>query len=373
MGTCTAKDTNPEYWSDYSNLQHVKHKIIQNYLNGWFPKLGRWSGRICYFDTHAGRGRHKGGQEGSPLVALGCILNHKHRESHLSGCEIKMFFIEADDQNCCALQNEINRLGPLPKQVQVHTITENCFDTLQSILEHLNESGNSLAPAFIFVDPYGFKVPGAVLRKLMAFDRVELFVNVIWRELSMAIAQGETQPGMANTLNEIFEGEQWHGLVGMAFDEQANACINLIRKNTGAKWATHIRMLGPNGATRYMLMHLTNHDSGRNLMKDCVWKACPENGYYARAKDDPKQQFLIRPEPDLKPLEDWVIKILSSGPTKWKDLLEQNLSEIWRDTHLNKVIKQCRKSGRIGARNYEGRFALTNNPELFIYKRGFFQ
>ena len=52
------QDTNPSYWSEYTNLQHVKHALIREYLKGWFPKLGFWSGRIVYLDTHAGRGRH---------------------------------------------------------------------------------------------------------------------------------------------------------------------------------------------------------------------------------------------------------------------------------------------------------------------------
>jgi len=68
-------DTNPKYWKEYTNLQHVKHSLIRNYLNGWFPMLGSWAGRILYFDTHAGRGKHKGGQKGSPLVALDCVLS----------------------------------------------------------------------------------------------------------------------------------------------------------------------------------------------------------------------------------------------------------------------------------------------------------
>lgn len=49
-----AQDSNPSYWAEYTNLQHVKHALIQEYLKGWFPKLGFWSGRIVYLDTHAG-------------------------------------------------------------------------------------------------------------------------------------------------------------------------------------------------------------------------------------------------------------------------------------------------------------------------------
>jgi len=50
-------DPNKTYWDEYTNLQHTKHRLIHEYLNGWFPKLGSCCGRILYVDTHAGRGK----------------------------------------------------------------------------------------------------------------------------------------------------------------------------------------------------------------------------------------------------------------------------------------------------------------------------
>jgi three-Cys-motif partner protein len=70
------EDAHPEYWGDYTNLQYVKHKLIREYLNGWFPKLGLWSERINYFDTHAGRGKYRTGEAGSPVVAIDTLLRH---------------------------------------------------------------------------------------------------------------------------------------------------------------------------------------------------------------------------------------------------------------------------------------------------------
>jgi len=39
-------DPNPAYWEQYGPFQHVKHELIRCYLNGWFPKLGTWAGRV---------------------------------------------------------------------------------------------------------------------------------------------------------------------------------------------------------------------------------------------------------------------------------------------------------------------------------------
>ena len=57
-------DPNPAYWEQYGPFQHVKHELIRCYLNGWFPKLGTWAGRVLYVDTHAGRGRYESGDPG---------------------------------------------------------------------------------------------------------------------------------------------------------------------------------------------------------------------------------------------------------------------------------------------------------------------
>src|SRR4051794_40320274 len=57
----SSADTNPEYGGEYSNLQQVKHALIRNYLNGWFPKMALGPGgcpRLRYIDTHAGRGKY---------------------------------------------------------------------------------------------------------------------------------------------------------------------------------------------------------------------------------------------------------------------------------------------------------------------------
>ena len=96
---------NETYWEEYTNLQHVKHKIIKEYLNGWFPKLGFWSGKIIYIDTHAGKGKYSSGKDGSPIVALKTFLEHKSREKILERSEIVLFFIERNQQNAESLQS----------------------------------------------------------------------------------------------------------------------------------------------------------------------------------------------------------------------------------------------------------------------------
>lgn len=369
--TTTAADTNPEYWLQYSALQKVKHDVIRTYLGGWFPKLtlGAWGNkRVLYVDTHAGRGKHMEGQLGSPLVALDSFLGHFFRDKILAASEVSFYFIERDATNVAALQEELKSRQPLPKKIEVEAMAGECFQVLDDVIESLKKEGKRLAPSFIFCDPYGFKVPGKTLQELMKFDRVELFINIIWRELDMAIRQGDKmKPGMAARLDSIFGGPEWKTtIISADHDTRAEQCVELIKKKTGAKWATTIRMLGDNGATRYFLLHLTNNDSGRDLMKEAVWKACPDGGYFARKSDDPDQQMLIMPEPDLASLREWTIERLQEKPRRWKELHDLIRPEMWLEKHVNEVVRDLRKDKTIEDFDYRGKkhFSPSNNPNL---------
>jgi three-Cys-motif partner protein len=361
----SARDTNPDYWKDYKNLQKVKHELIEQYLSAWFPMLGTWSGRIVYVDTHAGRGRHVTGQYGSPLVAIKTLLGHKYRDLIFKKSEVVFTFIETDESNCESLESEIKDLGSLPEKIKAEVICSDCFDTLREIIHDLNKSSKKMAPAFVFVDPYGFKIPIDVLTDLMKFEGVELFVNVIWRELAMAIARDNNPSGMVETLSLIFGGDEWKKLKNLEFNDMADAAVTLLKNKIGARWSTYIRMLGPRGATRYILLHLSNHDAGRDLMKDCIWKVCPEGGHFARFTDNQGQQELITIEPDLRPLEKWVLTKLKKRPCKWQDLINDVRPEIWRTKHLNDVIRGLRQKRIINGRGAE-KFFPSHNPELYL-------
>jgi three-Cys-motif partner protein len=355
------KDTNPSYWDEYSNLQFTKHKLIEEYLKGWFPKLGSWCGNILYIDTHAGRGRHKGGQEGSPLIALKTFLNHTWRERILKTCKIHFVFIEADKENAALLDQELQSLGSLPMGIKVRTFNSDAFDYLKGLTDFFDQRNAKLVPCLVFVDPYGFKIPCDILKRIKTHPNSELLVTFIWRELDMAIQQDQPPE---EVLNSVFGSQDWRIIRTIAdFDARGDAAVKLLRDNIGAKWATYIRMFGDNRKTRYFLVHLTDHEAGRELMKEVAWKCCPEGGYYVRKTDDPKQQYLIKPEPDLHPLKKWALDKLSEKSYKWSELEERIRSEVWLKKHLGQIIRSLREEGKVTG---IGKFTRTADPVLSL-------
>ena len=341
-------DPKPDYWQAYGPFQHVKHALIKHYLGGWFPKLGTWAGRVLYIDTHAGRGRHLSGEIGSPLIALDVLLGHSYRDELLRKSEVRFFFIERDQDNLKSLKAELNQTGTLPPGVHVDTTAGDAYRVLSAVVQRLQERGNRMAPAFIFVDPYGFKIPGKLLKELMAAGRVELFLNVIWRELDMAIRQRKPpEHGAARTLDDIFTHDGWRSIDGMTADDRIGQAMHLVSKVIGAKWHTYFRMTTGGAATRYVLLHLTNSDAGRKLMKECMWRSAPGGDFEVWQCDDPTQPWLITPEPDLAPLRKWVIERLQKRVYTRDELSDELQAEPWLDAHMNQVLKQLRKEGEI--------------------------
>ncbi len=371
-------DKVPDYWEDYNNLQRVKHALVKRYLDGWFAKLGFWAGRVVYCDTHAGRGRHAGGELGSPLVALRSLLNHSHRDQLLARCEFVFVFMEWDEKNVALLRKELDALGALPANVRVDIDRTDSFEALQGLADGFRTSGQQLAPALFFIDPYGFKVPGQLMRDLMSFLRVELFVNVIWRELDMAARRElkQAEPtGMSAALDSIFAGLDWRSAFTHEDHEvRAARCAGLFRELTHAKWATYMRMGGQTGALRYLLLHLTQHDAGRDLMKYCMWQESPEGWFYAGQLDNPKQQVLISRDPDLRPVREWLIEQLRPAPHQWQALIEKIRPTDWLTSHVWQVVREMRNEGTrrkkagpwLSASKYRGTFSQKANPLLTL-------
>ena len=231
-------DPNPTYWEQYGPFQQVKHELIRCYLNGWYPKLGTWARRVLYVDTHAGRGRYESGDPGSPVLALQTLLSHSYREKLLNASEFNFLFIERDPANLAALEAELAQLKPFPVRVNVETSEGDAFERLSAILNDLRRDRAQMAPAFLFVDPYGFKIPAGLLGDLMKAGRVEVFINVMWRELDMLIQQ-RPAPGTphAQTLDEIFGSSSWRTeVIGDGMDERLDRAIPLMARGIGARW-----------------------------------------------------------------------------------------------------------------------------------------
>ncbi|GGM63333.1 hypothetical protein GCM10011608_55730 [Micromonospora sonchi] len=173
-------DADPSKW-DCPPHTKAKHDMLASYLNGWFPILASWNGRVLYFDGFAGRGRYTDGSEGSPLVALRHLVEHR-AFSQMRHREFVFYLVEANKDNAASLDREIAALkaekAPWPDNVKPIVINEKFDVQATAMIERLREQKRRMAPTFAFVDPFGYSgLPMDLLAELLNYGRSEVFVN----------------------------------------------------------------------------------------------------------------------------------------------------------------------------------------------------
>src|SRR3989344_3982407 len=194
-----------EYWATYTAIQAAKHGLLKCYLGGWFPILATYNGRVLYIDCHAGKGRHAGGEAGSPMIALSTLVNHRFKESILRHCEVCFTFMELNHEHITDLQSELASVGRLPSNVSADVIDENYETVIENALAGLTEKGEKLAPSFFFVDPYGFTLRMSLMKKILEQPRAELLITFMVRYIDMAIAN----PALETNMDLLFGTQDW--------------------------------------------------------------------------------------------------------------------------------------------------------------------
>src|SRR5690349_18249206 len=98
----------PELLWELKPHTKAKHLILKVYLQAWLPIMGSHHGRILLIDGFAGRGRYRGGEEGSPLIILRTLVEHPQFQTN-SNREVLVLFIERRAKNAEALRHELTR------------------------------------------------------------------------------------------------------------------------------------------------------------------------------------------------------------------------------------------------------------------------
>jgi three-Cys-motif partner protein len=362
----TSNKTDSDYWSSYTALQAAKHGLLRRYLGGWFPILATFNGRVLYADCHAGRGRHEQGEAGSPLIALSTLLSHRDKDRILSRCEVRFILMELNPEHVANLEIELHALGQLPKKLTVEVIGEDYESVLERALAKLAQKGQILAPSFFFVDPYGFKLRMDLMRKLLAQPSSEVLITFMVRYIDMAIVN----PAEEANMDLLFGTPEWRALRNIPDPTDRHVeIIRLYTQSLGCSHSSVLQMRGEHRELKYSLIYATNHPRGRELMKTAMWKVTPDGSFTIYQSDDPRQQILITPEPNLQPLEVAVTAAFNGRTVRYQEIHDWLLPYSWDYPHLHDVLRKLRKNREIECSGYEKRFAFDKNP-LITFKTG---
>jgi three-Cys-motif partner protein len=355
------RDSHEEYWASYDGLQRAKHSILRKYLGGWFPILTSWSGRVLYIDCHAGRGRHETGEEGSPIIALNCLLEHPLRDRILANAEVSFLFFENEERNAEALQGEIDALGRLPNRVECELVCGDYQEQLLEILSSIEREGHKLRPTFAFIDPFGFSISMDLLNRLLSFSNCELFINLMYRYIDMAIHD----PARKEHMDSLFGTSEWRRLQKHNIpdsDERLSQTVELFGDQINARYVTHMTMRGEKKQVKYLLVHVANHQKARELMKEAIWSVFPDGSFTAYERDNPDQLVLLGPNPDLRPLEKVIWEKFCGRKVRMEEIYNAVLHTLYLPKHIHKILRDYRNSKIVSATGYGDRFGFNRNP-----------
>ena len=331
----------------------AKHELLRHYLGAWFPILSS-SGRqrIVFLDGFAGPGIYKGGEPGSPIIALDVLLGHPHFARW--GTEFVFLFLEPHTQRYASLLEQLElrrqRQGGWPANVRIHTSDTTFEAWAESILATLDQQRRSLAPTFAFVDPFGFSEARLDhLCRLLAFDTCEVLFTFMFDHVNRLI----TEEKVSDHLNGLFGTDAYREAAGLTGEQRKTFLHDLYQRQLQARcgftYVKSFEMMGYNGHTGYYLVHGTRNLVGLSRMKDAMWKVDPGGGL--RFSDRlAGQDVLFRDDNvDVGPLRTALLRHFASKVTTVADINRFVLVDTpYRESHWKtKVMVPLEQEGRV--------------------------
>lgn len=306
-------DNLPTVW-DAEPHTLAKHGILKKYLQAWMAILARQSAllprgskSILYVDGFAGPGVYKGGEEGSPIVAIRTAVDHTGNLP----VPVRFLFVELELARFQSLQQQLAKLQPMiqaSKQVgSAEARQGDCTEVLSAIVDNPNQFGGKFGPAMVFLDQFGYsQVPIALVAKIMAWDQCEVLSYLNWDHLNRYLSD----PTKAAGITGAFGTEDWKQAIHMPGDQRRTFLLKLYREalitKGGSKYVLDFAMYGRNNTLLYWLFFSTNHIRGLEEMKKAMWSMDESGGFRFSDRDNPGQLLL------LKGLDDtWLAEELS--------------------------------------------------------------
>ena len=272
----------------------AKHEILRRYLGAWFPILNRYHSRIVYIDGFSGPGRYKGGEPGSPLVALEVARTHR---TTLQG-ELTFIFIDERSDRVAHLTQELAAIS-IPTHFSVVAETGVFHEKLSGILDGLEADDRRLAPAFAFIDPFGFKgIPFSLVDRLLRRPNTEAFITFMVDPINRFIEHPNAK--VAGHIADIFGSpEVLDAARGPGDRAESLRMLYQRRLQSVAKFVRYFEMRDRDDRIIYYLFFATNHRLGDIKMKEAFWKVDPDGRFRFSDATNPNQLVMFQSDPSL--------------------------------------------------------------------------
>jgi three-Cys-motif partner protein len=266
----------------------AKHEILKLYLQRWFPILNTHHGRMIYVDGFCGPGRYSGGEPGSPLVVLDLAANHIKT---LSG-DLVFWFIDERDDRIEHLKSELTGVT-FPPNFNIKPETGRFDEKLKELLDRTDQLGIKLAPAFIFIDPFGFSgVPYTLVKRTLANPRWEVLITFMVDSINRWLDHPNVQ--ISDHIADIF-GTADSFKIDRKSPNRIGVLRDLYQKQLEkvAKFVRYFEMRDRTGRVEYLLFFATNNRLGHKKMKEAMWAVDPQGEFRFSDATNSAQQVMF--------------------------------------------------------------------------------
>jgi three-Cys-motif partner protein len=345
------RDSQPTIWPIEPHTQ-AKHEILRRYLDGWFPILARWNGRVVFLDGFAGPGVYAAGEPGSPLIALRSLLGRPDF-ARFSRCEFIFMFIEPDEPRRASLAQQILDLearSKLPSNVTIEILDRPFEKSAESLLMELERQRAQLAPTFAFIDPFGFTgLPLDLIRRLLSFDKCEVFVNFMIGWVNRFV----DHPDQQANFEQLFATDRFAEAARLSGRERLDFLRELYQSQlsavAGFRYVKSFEMVHHSGHTGNVLFYGTRNLEGLRVMKAAMWQVDPGGGIAFSDRLGGQEILFGGANVDLHPLRQALLDRFVGTTVRAESVREYVLADTpYADTHWNRgALVPLEKEGRI--------------------------
>lgn len=330
----------------------AKHRILRQYLGAWFPIMASSGvrGRIIFIDGFAGPGIYKGGEPGSPIIALRTLIGHPRFPQWKN--EFDFAFFEVNKERCESLREQVEALqksheGGWPDNVKVFIEQTTFEEASEQILATLD--GANLAPTFAFVDPFGFSgAPMELIERLLGFNSCEVFFNFTAESVNRFVNHPDDH--IVGHIEALFGSDEYTAATGLSGESRIQFLHDLygrkLKEAGGFTYVTSFRMVDERGKTPYWLFHGTRNLQGLRKMKAAVWSVDRERGIQFSDRFAGQDVLFSGDQLDVGPLKTALIERFSGQVISVEDLEVFVLAETpYSDSHYKRILKPLEAAG----------------------------
>jgi len=321
---------------------------------------------VTYAEGFAGPGVYKGGEPGSPVIALKVFLTQRDRLD--KGKHLAMILVDEEKARIARLQLELKAAltahgQPKPVGLHIDPADGTCDELLLAKLTDKSAFGQ---PIFAFLDSFGGPdVPYDVIKAVAANPSSEVLVTFSPTFLTRF---GEVdQHRFAG--DRAFGGTHWRAVADQPSGAKKAFLVTAYRQSlqqAGFKFTLTFEMIDESGHALFLIFG-TSNDLGIAKMKDAMWTVDAQTGVRYRDPRDVDQTLLeLELEPDTALLGRMLVAQIGDSRVSVEDLRRYTLLEtVYRPEHVIKTVKRLVQARRLAV-TPKGRITRQSVVQRFV-------